>query len=356
MSYSTVRVDGSAAEFDTDLATAARSVDQRVRLPLLIEEVERRGGKVVTRAASVDDLEDLARDHDLVVVSTGRGGLASLFPVDAARSPYTVAAAGRGADLPARGDPRPGRAGAALPLRRGRRRVLHVPGADRRRPCDIFVVEGVPGGPLDAWDDVAHPAEPPARLRQLLGRALPGRGGPGRRRDVLVDDHSVLQRPDLARRTPSGRHACPSGAPVLGMADVVVLNDPLTSQGSNNATKSASFYLEAITAHRGRVRRGVDAADLRQLLARLGAVGHRVDQLLAAAGAAAPARGRRRRRPAPAGRRADRRRLRRRAAVRAVVVRRRRGRGVPGAPRSVRGSRGSTRATCDGRWASTPPA
>ncbi len=35
------------------------------------------------------------------------------------------------------------------------------------------------------------------------------------------------------------------------MADVVVLNDPLTSQGSNNALKSASFYLEAITAHDG---------------------------------------------------------------------------------------------------------
>ena len=35
------------------------------------------------------------------------------------------------------------------------------------------------------------------------------------------------------------------------MADVVVLNDPLTSQGSNNAIKSASFYLEAITAHEG---------------------------------------------------------------------------------------------------------
>jgi flavin reductase (DIM6/NTAB) family NADH-FMN oxidoreductase RutF len=35
------------------------------------------------------------------------------------------------------------------------------------------------------------------------------------------------------------------------MADAVVLNDPLTSQGSNTAIKSALFYLEAITAHDG---------------------------------------------------------------------------------------------------------
>ena len=39
----------------------ARSLDQRVRLPLLMEEIERRGGKVVVRSAAVDDLEDLAR-------------------------------------------------------------------------------------------------------------------------------------------------------------------------------------------------------------------------------------------------------------------------------------------------------
>ncbi len=66
----------------------------------------------------------------------------------------------------------------------------------------------------------------------------------------LVDDGSVLRgRITPAVRRPVG--TLPSGAPVLGMADVVVLNDPLTSQGSNNATKSASFYLEAITAHEG---------------------------------------------------------------------------------------------------------
>jgi flavin reductase (DIM6/NTAB) family NADH-FMN oxidoreductase RutF len=67
---------------------------------------------------------------------------------------------------------------------------------------------------------------------------------------TLVDDGSVLHgRISPAVRRPVG--TLPSGTPVLGMADVVVLNDPLTSQGSNNALKSASFYLEAITAHDG---------------------------------------------------------------------------------------------------------
>jgi hypothetical protein len=40
----------------------------------------------------------------------------------------------------------------------------------------------------------------------------------------------------------------PSGGVVLGMADVVVANDPITGQGSNNAAKCAAVYLDSIVA------------------------------------------------------------------------------------------------------------
>jgi hypothetical protein len=42
----------------------------------------------------------------------------------------------------------------------------------------------------------------------------------------------------------------PSGKLVLGLGDAVVVHDPITGQGSNNATKACRVYLEAI------VRRG----------------------------------------------------------------------------------------------------
>jgi hypothetical protein len=38
----------------------------------------------------------------------------------------------------------------------------------------------------------------------------------------------------------------PSGALILGLADAVVLNDPITGQGSNNAAKAARLYLKRI--------------------------------------------------------------------------------------------------------------
>ena len=40
----------------------------------------------------------------------------------------------------------------------------------------------------------------------------------------------------------------PSGRSVLGLADAVVLNDPITGQGSNTAAKSADVYLRDILA------------------------------------------------------------------------------------------------------------
>lgn len=48
-------------------------------------------------------------------------------------------------------------------------------------------------------------------------------------------------------RNPIGR--LPGGGLVLGVADVVVANDPITGQGSNSASKCAATYLASILEH-----------------------------------------------------------------------------------------------------------
>ena len=246
MSYVTHRSDGSVASFRTRLPVPARSVDQRVRLPLLLAEVERRGGTLLVRAATVDDLETLARDHGLVVVSTGRGGLSSLFEVDVARSPYDRAQRVAALTYLRGATPSSELRYACL---EGVGECFTAPALTVDGPCDVVVVEGVPGGPLDAWDDVETPAQHRARLGELLTRHFPAEAA-RLAQARLVDDRAVLR----GRIVPAVRHpvgVLPSGAVVLAMADVAVLNDPLTSQGANNATKSAAFYLEAISAHDG---------------------------------------------------------------------------------------------------------
>lgn len=249
MEYDVRRLDGTRASFAVPLDRPAHSVDLRIKVPAVLAEVERLGGEVVVRNAGVDDLEELARAHDLVVVSTGRGGLAGLFPDDPARSTYTEPQ--RSASLTYLRGVAPSPDGPALRYHavEGVGECFTCPAQAVDGPCDIYVVEGVPGGPLDRWQDVRSDDEHLERLRALLAEHFPSEAE--RLRDaVLADAHAVLRGAftPLVRR-PVG--TLPSGAKVLGMADAVVLNDPLTSQGSNTAIKFASFYQEAVSAHDG---------------------------------------------------------------------------------------------------------
>jgi len=41
----------------------------------------------------------------------------------------------------------------------------------------------------------------------------------------------------------------PSGKKIFGMADALVVNDPITGQGSNNAAKCSKIYFDAILAN-----------------------------------------------------------------------------------------------------------
>lgn len=249
LSYDLRRADGStSAAFSTDLAGPARSVDLRVKVPAVLDEVARLGGKVVVLQAEVADVEELASTHDLVVVSTGRGGLGELFDVDEERTTYGVPQR-RAVLTYLRGvTPDPAGPGLRYHAVEGVGECFTCPALTLDGACDVVVLEAVPGGPFDRFEDVTDDALHLARLREVLEEHVPGEAA-RMRGAVLVDDRSTLRGafPPLVRR-PVG--LLPSGRPVLGMADVVVLNDPVTSQGSNTALKSASFYLEAITHHR----------------------------------------------------------------------------------------------------------
>lgn len=247
MAYDGRRSDGSVARFLTRLATPARSIDQRVRLPLLLDEVERLGGAVEVLSATPEDLVGLAAEHDLVVVCAGRGRLVELFEVDPERTPYD--APQRVAALTYLRGVEPGR-GLGYHAVDGVGECFTCPALTVDGPCEIVVVEGVPDGPMDCWDDVTSPAEHLARLRDVLTAHFPAEVARWTPEAALVDDQAWLHggfRPVVRR--PVGR--LPDGTPVLGMADVVVLNDPVTSQGANNAIKSAASYLEAVNAHDG---------------------------------------------------------------------------------------------------------
>ncbi|MEU1285017.1 styrene monooxygenase/indole monooxygenase family protein [Kitasatospora sp. NPDC005856] len=228
----------------------AQSVDQRLKMSTWLELFAERGGRVELRQVTAADLQYLAGSYDLVLVASGKGSLASLFERDVPRSPYE----------------RPQRALAVAYVHGFGPRIEHdipavrcnvvpgvgeffaVPALTEAGPCDILLWEAQPGGPADAFDGIRDPAEHLRVTLELMKTFTPWEYERTRSGVELTDAGATL----AGRFTPVVRHPIgelPGGGTVLGVADVVVLNDPITGQGSNSAAKCADVYLEAITAH-----------------------------------------------------------------------------------------------------------
>ena len=239
--------DGSgnkAIDWASRLDRYAQSVDQRVKMPGWMDRFEREGGRLLIHDAGVEDLEDYARENDLVVVAAGKGEIVRLFERDPERSPYDQPMRALALTYVTGMTPRPDYSAVCFNLVPTVGEYFVFPALTTSGPCEIMVFEGVPGGPMDCWADVTTPQEHLAKSKWILETFMPWEAE--RCHDIrLTDDNGILagRFPPTVRK-PVAR--LPSGALVLGMADAVMLNDPITGQGSNNAAKMATAYHEAI--------------------------------------------------------------------------------------------------------------
>jgi len=241
---------GKAIDFASRLDRYAQSVDQRVKMPRWMEELEKQGGTVAIEEAGVAELERYARENDLVVVAAGKSEIVRLFEHDASRSPYEQPMRALALTYVTGMTPRPEYSAVAFNLIPTVGEYFVFPALTTSGECEIMVFEGIPGGPMDCWGDVTTPEEHLAKSTWILETFLPWEAE--RCRNVeLTDPNGIL----VGRFPPTVRKPVgelPSGALVLGLADAIMLNDPITGQGSNNAAKAAASYLQSIIEHRER--------------------------------------------------------------------------------------------------------
>jgi len=242
--------DGSgkkAIDWNGMLDKPAQSVDQRLKYPRWMQEFEKRGGSIEYKDATLADLDKYAAQSDLLIVSAGKGDITKLFERDAQKSQF---------DKPQRAlaltyvkglTPRPDHSAVNFNLIPTVGEYFVFPALTTTGPCEIMVFEGIIGGPMDCWGDVTSPAQHLEKSKWILNTFVPWEGERAKTCE-LTDDNGILagRFPPTVRK-PIGR--LPSGKVALGMADVVVLNDPITGQGSNNASKCAKVYLDSILAH-----------------------------------------------------------------------------------------------------------
>ena len=241
--------DGSGAkaiDWNGLLDRPAQSVDQRVKISAWMGEFTRRGGELTIADAGVAELETYARAGDLLIVAAGKGEVAKLFERDPSRSTFDKPQRALALTYVKGMTPRPEHSAVCFNLIPTVGEYFVFPALTTTGPCEIMVFEGIPGGPMDCWGDVKTPDEHLAKSKWILDTFLPWEGA--RCREVeLTDPNGIL----VGAFAPTVRKPVarlPSGALAFGLADTVCLNDPITGQGSNNASKAAKVYLDAILA------------------------------------------------------------------------------------------------------------
>ncbi|HUE57223.1 MAG TPA: styrene monooxygenase/indole monooxygenase family protein [Candidatus Udaeobacter sp.] len=238
---------GRALFWEAKLDHYGQSVDQRVKFAGWMEEFAKRGGKLVIEDAGVQELERYASTHDLLIVAAGKGDVARLFETHSANSPFTTPMRALALTYVKKMVPRKPFPAVAFSLIPGVGEYFVFPALTTTGVCEIMVFEGVPGGPMDCWGEVKTPDQHLAKSKWILETFLPWEAD--RCRDIeLTDDMGTL----VGRFPPTVRKPIcqlPSGRLALGMADVVVLNDPITGQGSNTASKAAKVYMNRILEH-----------------------------------------------------------------------------------------------------------
>ncbi|MFC0543866.1 styrene monooxygenase/indole monooxygenase family protein [Kutzneria chonburiensis] len=256
-----------AIAWTAGLTAPAAGVDQRLRMAAWLEEFDRRGGEIRYQRATVGDIDEFAREFDLVVVAAGRGEqFERLFPRNDEQSPYL--------------EPQrflspiyvrlPDGESLTSALRFGMGPVGEIsliPGLTSAGPVMGVGMFAVPGGPMDVWADIHDTDQHFELARTLIRKHFPWR--------AEIIEHAEPAGPLMSLRgrlTPIVRHAVgtlPSGAPVLALGDTAVTNDPLGGQGGNMAAHAARSYRDAIVAQGDRA---FDEQFMRSAFARYWAV------------------------------------------------------------------------------------
>jgi 2-polyprenyl-6-methoxyphenol hydroxylase-like FAD-dependent oxidoreductase len=222
--------------------TPSHFVDYRIYQPRLAEDFIARGGRLVVRTVQADQVSQLAREHDLLVVASGRYPLAdNLFPRMPELSPYVrpprkvFVALCKGIHYP---EPR----GMQINLSPGHGEVICAPIFSTRGRLGGLLIEAIPGGALEELTSQRYDDDPRAFKALLL--ELVREHGPATYEHIDPKEFDVAGPMDWLQGgfTPVVRRGylpLEGGRFAVAVGDARVLMDPVAGQGANAASAAA---------------------------------------------------------------------------------------------------------------------
>ena len=249
-------------DFDADFpGFEAIGVDTRLKVDERITQFQEKGGTFIVEEVDPDRLDTIAGQFDLTLVATGKAGLAKLFSVDEARSPYkspqrsllllTVEGLDHGPDVFAHRSPAGGKHQAFNFADQGEGwwgPYLHKDAG----PSWSFLGWAQPGSEWERRFQSVTDAHSAHKVVIDLHREYFDWDLPEvlRTRVIAEDPHSWLQ----GAVTPTVRNALghtASGHRIAALGDTAVAYDPITGQGAQSGFIQAAQLVAAAKDHEG---------------------------------------------------------------------------------------------------------
>jgi 2-polyprenyl-6-methoxyphenol hydroxylase-like FAD-dependent oxidoreductase len=227
-----------------------QAVDLRLQSHRWMNDFEAAGGRVVIGKVDPDRLDAIAAANELVLVATGRGPLAELFPRNAERSVY---------DRPQRklammlvtGAPQSVPGVPFLPVKfnifEPYGEVFWAPYYHRDHgPTWCLLFEAKPGGPLDRFDGCSTGEQAVAVAKAVLRELAPWDAEWSANIELADPEGWLVGSVTPTVREPVGRLA--SGRVVMPIGDTAISMDPIAGQGANLGNKLARHVVAAVAA------------------------------------------------------------------------------------------------------------
>jgi 2-polyprenyl-6-methoxyphenol hydroxylase-like FAD-dependent oxidoreductase len=227
-----------------------QAIDLRLQSHRWMNDLEAAGGRIVVGSVDVAQLDAIAAEHDLVLVATGRGPLAELFPRNAERSVYDkpqrklamMIVTGAPQDIP------------GVPFLRAKFNVFEPYGEVFLVPyyhrdhgatwCLLF--EAKAGGSMDRFDGCTTGEQVVATAKKVIRELMPWEAAWAANIELADPDGWLVGSVTPTVREPVGR--LPSGRIVMPLGDAAISLDPIGGQGANLGNKLARHIVAAVAA------------------------------------------------------------------------------------------------------------
>ena len=227
---------------------ASRAVDYRIYLPALMEDFQRRGGKIEYRRIEEGDIGPLVARFDLLVVAAGKGPLGQLFAYRPEQTPYSQPQRRLCVGLYT-GVRQPDPMNVTLSVSPGHGEMIVIPTITFGGVANALLMENVPGGDMEELATISYDKDRQHFLRVLLDKL--------EKHHPTTYDRIDTARFDLAQPTdllqggivPTVRNTVvefDGGKCALALGDVHSVVDPMMGQGANVASYAAFVVGEEI--------------------------------------------------------------------------------------------------------------